>query len=61
MPWRPSMKTMEAMHDAGVIDKQTMRRFDAACLTPVPPLKPKDAKAARERKHIPAEPSSPAA
>jgi putative transcriptional regulator len=27
-------ETMEALHDVGAIDKQTMRRFDDACLTP---------------------------
>jgi putative transcriptional regulator len=26
-------ETMEALHDVGAIDKRTMRRFDAACLT----------------------------
>jgi len=34
-------ETMAALHDAGAIDKQTMRHFDEACLTPVRPLKPK--------------------
>jgi putative transcriptional regulator len=52
-------ETMQALHDGGVIDNQTMRRFDAACLTPVRPLKPEETKAARERKHIPAKPSLP--
>ena len=28
-------ETMEALHDVGSIDKQTMRRFDDACLTPL--------------------------
>jgi putative transcriptional regulator len=31
-------ETMEALHRVGAIDKQTMRRFDDACLTPVRPL-----------------------
>jgi putative transcriptional regulator len=53
-------ETMEDLHDGGVIDNQTMRRFDAACLTPILPLKPEETKAARERKHIPAKSSSPA-
>ena len=26
-------ETMEALHDIGAIDKQTMRRFDDACFT----------------------------
>jgi putative transcriptional regulator len=43
---------MEALHDAGAIDKQTMRRFDQACLTPIRPLEPKEIKAIREREHV---------
>jgi putative transcriptional regulator len=35
-------ETMEALHDVGAIDKQTMRRFDDACLTPIRPLKPEE-------------------
>jgi putative transcriptional regulator len=31
------------------MDKQTMRRFDEACLTPVRPLSPADTRALRER------------
>lgn len=27
-------ETMEALHDVGAIDKQTMHRFDDECLTP---------------------------
>jgi putative transcriptional regulator len=34
-------ETMEALHEINAIDKQTMRRFDEACLTPVGPLTPK--------------------
>jgi putative transcriptional regulator len=45
-------ETMEALHKAGAIDKQTMRRFDDACLTPVQPLSPKQIKALREREHV---------
>jgi putative transcriptional regulator len=29
---------MEDLHDGGVIDKQTMRRFDDACLTWIQPI-----------------------
>jgi putative transcriptional regulator len=43
---------MEDLHDGGVIDKQTMRRFDEACLTPIRPLKPKQIKAIRERERV---------
>ena len=45
-------ETMEALHDVGAINKQTMHRFDEACLTPVRPLMPKDIKAIRERQHV---------
>lgn len=43
---------MEAMHDIGAIDKQTMREFDEACLTPVQPLEPEEIKEIRLREHI---------
>src|SRR3984893_18243190 len=43
---------MEDLHNGGVIDKQTMRRFDDACLTPIRPLKPKEIKAIREREQV---------
>ena len=43
---------MEDLHVGGVIDKQTMRRFDDACLTPIRPLKPEEIKAIREREHV---------
>ena len=45
-------ETMEALHDVGAIDKQTMRHFDNACLTPVRPLKPEDIRAIRERENV---------
>jgi putative transcriptional regulator len=45
-------ETMAALHEAGAIDKQTMRRFDEACLTPIRPLKPGEIKAIREREHV---------
>lgn len=41
-------ETMEALHRVGAIDKQTMRRFDDACLTPMHALSPKQMKALRE-------------
>jgi putative transcriptional regulator len=43
---------MEDLHDIGAIDKQTMRRFDDACLMPIRPLKPREVKAIREKEHI---------
>ena len=45
-------ETMEALHKVDAIDKQTMRRFDDACLTPVQPLAPQEIKALREREHV---------
>ena len=43
---------MEDLHIGGVIDKQTMRRFDDACLTPVRPLTPEEIRAIREKEHV---------
>ncbi len=42
-------ETAEGLHGAGLLDKQTMRRFDASCLTPVKPLGPDEIRALRER------------
>jgi putative transcriptional regulator len=36
------------LYAAGVMDKQTMRKFDEACLTPVRPLTAAEIKALRE-------------
>jgi len=40
------------LHEAGMIDKQTMRRFDESCLTPIRPLTPQKIKAIRQREHV---------
>ena len=45
-------ETMEALHNVGAIDKQTMWRFDDACLTPIRPLKPAEIRAIREKEHV---------
>lgn len=42
-------ETAEGLHAAGVMDRQTMRRFDEACLTPVRPLTPAEIRSLRER------------
>lgn len=42
-------ETAEGLHNAGLMDKQTMRRFDDACLTPVRPLTPAEIRALREK------------
>jgi putative transcriptional regulator len=45
-------ETMEALHKAGAIDKQTMRGFDDACLTPVRAFTARQIKAIRERERV---------
>ena len=45
-------ETMETLHEAGAVNKQTMREFDAACLTPVEELSPEDIRLLRQREHI---------
>jgi len=45
-------ETMEALHDVEAIDKQTMRRFDDACLTPIRAMAPEEIKAIREKEHV---------
>ena len=42
-------ETAEGLHAAGMMDKQTMRKFDDACLTPVRALTPDEIRALRER------------
>jgi putative transcriptional regulator len=42
-------ETAEGLHAAGVMDKQTIRKFDDACLTPVRQLSPGEIRALRER------------
>jgi putative transcriptional regulator len=41
-------ETAEALHDAQIISKTTMRTFDALCLTPVKPLAPEEIKTIRK-------------
>jgi putative transcriptional regulator len=43
---------VEALHEVGAINKQTMWRFDDACLTHIRPLNPGEIKAIREREHV---------
>jgi putative transcriptional regulator len=45
-------KTAARLHRAGVIDKATMRDFDALCLTPVAAMAPEEIKALREREQV---------
>ncbi len=45
-------ETAAGLHKVGVIDKATMREFDALCLTPVQPLSPGEIRALREREQV---------
>jgi putative transcriptional regulator len=45
-------KTATGLARHGHIDKATMREFDAACLTPVEPLSPKEIVAIREKEGV---------
>lgn len=45
-------ETAAGLHKAGVIDKATMREFDALCLTPVELLTPEQIRAIREREQV---------
>jgi putative transcriptional regulator len=45
-------ETAKGLHSAGAIDQVTMREFDQACLSPVPPLRPADIRRIRERAHV---------
>ncbi|MGH9575243.1 MAG: helix-turn-helix domain-containing protein [Candidatus Acidiferrales bacterium] len=44
-------ETARDLHNPGVLDKQTMRRFDVMCLTPVAPLSPKQIRDLRRREN----------
>ncbi len=45
-------ETVADMHAAGVVDQQTMRRFDKTCLTPIQEFTPDEIKALREREQV---------
>ncbi len=45
-------ETMEGLHEVGAIDKQTMREFYQACLTPVQALAPEEIQQIRQSEHI---------
>ena len=45
-------EAMQDAHDIGLLDKKTMREFDASCLTEVEPLSPKEVAALREREGV---------
>lgn len=43
---------IEGLHEAGAIDKRTLREFDEACLAPAAPLMPEEIKAICEAQHV---------
>ena len=45
-------ETASDLHDAGLMDKRTLRRFDALCLTPVRQMRPEQISALRERERV---------
>ena len=45
-------ETASDLHDAGLMDKQTLRKFDTFCLTPIRRLQPDEISALRERERV---------
>ncbi len=45
-------ETASDLHDAGVMDKRTLRKFDELCLTPVRPIRAEEIRAIRERERV---------
>lgn len=45
-------QTASDLHDVGLIDKRTMRRFDASCLTPIHKFTADEIRALREREEV---------
>jgi len=45
-------ETMEALHEVGAIDKQTMKEFNHACLTPISKPTPEEIKQIRLRENV---------
>jgi putative transcriptional regulator len=45
-------ETAAGLHRIGLLDKATMREFDASCLTPVEPLSPRQIVALRRREGV---------
>ena len=45
-------ETASDLHDAGLMDKRTLRKFDELCLTPVQPMQPGEIRALRERERV---------
>lgn len=45
-------ETVEGLHAAGIVDKQTMREFDALTLARIPDPSPEEMLNIREREHV---------
>ena len=45
-------ETMEALHEIGAVNKQTMREFDAACLAPLQVMSPEEIRELRDRERL---------
>ncbi len=45
-------ETVEGLHEAGLVETQTMREFDAMCLTPVKELTPQQIQKLRVRERV---------
>lgn len=45
-------ETVEGLHAIGIVDKQTMREFDALTLAPIRQLSPDEIRDLREREHV---------
>jgi putative transcriptional regulator len=45
-------ETMEGLYEADIINKQTLREFDEACLAPAGALAPEEIKAIRIRERV---------
>ncbi len=44
--------TASDLHDSGVLDTVTMRKFDSLCLPPVQVFSPEEIKIIREKEHV---------
>jgi putative transcriptional regulator len=45
-------ETAEDLHEAGLVDKFTMREFDELCLTPIRHFVPEEIRQLRERENV---------
>ena len=45
-------ETASDLHDSGVMDKRTLRKFDHMCLTPIKPLTPEEIREIRTREQV---------